>query len=59
MKLKIKDQKKCYSSMHPNLYVEYGNMIHFSRTAMASMGWLDMGRITVKFERMDLAVIAK
>ena len=45
--------------MHPNLYVEYGNMIHFSRTAMASIGWLDMGRITVKFERMDLAVIAK
>ena len=31
--------------MHPNLYVEYGNMIHFSITAIASKGWLDMGRI--------------
>ena len=45
--------------MHTNLNVEYGNMIYFSRTAMASMGWLDMGRITIKFGRMDLAVIAK
>ena len=31
--------------MHPNLYVEFGNTIHFSITAMASKAQLDMGRI--------------
>ena len=29
----------------PNLYVDYGNMIHFAVTALASEGRLNVGRI--------------
>ena len=48
-KFEVWDQKKCldmwHSSINPNLYVDYGNMIHFAVTAPASEGWLNMGRI--------------
>ena len=39
-KFEVWDQKKCldmwHSSINPNLYVDYGNMIHFAITASAS-----------------------
>ena len=48
-KFEVWDQKKCldmwHSSINPNLYVDYGNMIHFAVTAPASEGWLNVGRI--------------
>ena len=48
-KFEVWDQKKCldmwHSSINPNLYVDYGNMIHFAVTAPASEGWLNMGKI--------------
>ena len=40
----------------PNLYVDYGNMIHFAVTAPASEGRLNMGRIYHKIGQNGLSV---
>ena len=42
--------------MNPNLYVDYGNMIHFAVTALASEGRLNMGRIYHKIGQNGLSV---
>ena len=34
-----------HSSINPNLYVDYGNMIHFAVTAWTLEGRLNVGRI--------------
>ena len=59
-KLEVWDQKKCldmwHSSIDPNLYVDYRNIINFAVTALASEGQLNMGRIYHKIGQNGLSV---
>ena len=44
--------------MHPNLYVEYGNMINFAENAWTSKGWLNVGRIHHQIGQNGLSVFS-
>ena len=44
--------------MHPNLYVEYGNMIHFAENAWTSEGRLNVARIHHQIGQNGLSVFS-
>ena len=46
------------SQFNPNLYVEYGNMIHFAENAWTSEGRLNVGRIHHQIGQNGLSVFS-
>ena len=47
-----------HSPFNPNLYVEYGNMIHFAENAWISEGRLNVGRIHHQIGQNGLSVFS-
>ena len=45
-----------HSTFNPNLFVDYGNMIHFSENAWTSEGRLNLGRIRHNIGQNRLSV---